>query len=199
MTNAKPKNRLNPEARRGLILEQAILLIGERGYHGFKIRDLAIRCGITNGTLLYYFGSKEGVLVAVLEERDRLETEIVSTFKPTGSVDMGLSLEDALELLRTIATRATARLELTRLHAILQSEALDPMHPAHDYFNKREALVLEAFTALVAPHVSDATATARELFSLLDGLVQRWLRAKQGFDFVKAWDAVAQKILAPRS
>ena len=42
------RTRGNSAARRGQILEQAIGLIGERGYYGFTIEELGRRCGLSN-------------------------------------------------------------------------------------------------------------------------------------------------------
>jgi AcrR family transcriptional regulator len=58
-----------PGARRAA--DQAIRIIGQRGYAGFGIQELAQRCQLTNAGLLYHFGSKDRLLIALLEDRDR--------------------------------------------------------------------------------------------------------------------------------
>jgi hypothetical protein len=79
---------------------------------------------------------------------------------------------------------------LARLYAVLQAEALDTAHPAHEYFVARERTALEGFAALVAPHVADPPSAARQLHALLDGLTLQWLRAGQDFDLLAAWNRV---------
>lgn len=187
--------RTDPEVRRAQILDAAIRIVGERGYHGFTVQKLAKRCGVTNGALLYYFSSKEQLLVAVLEEHDLRMTEaVVDEAQRSDS-----SRAAVLELLQAIVARAAAQPELTRLYAVLQQEALDPAHPAHAYFEKRERLVLETFARIVAPHAADPPAAARELFAMIEGLEQRWLRAGQAFDLVAAWDHAVAKLLPSAS
>lgn len=195
----RARERLDPEARRAQILEQAIRLIGERGYYGFKIQELASRCGVTNGTLLHYFESKEALLVAVLKERDRREE--ANVIKAAGGairhiVRAGAPLESVIEVCRAIITRAAAQPELVRLHIVLESEALDPGHPAYEYFRKREAFVLDGFKTMVRPHVDDAYSVAREILAMMNGLTLRWLSAGQNFDLVSAWDNALRKLLA---
>src|ERR1700741_3608955 len=62
------RRRMDPELRRQQILDEAIRLIGQLGYQGFTVQELALRCSLTKGGLLHYFGSKEQLLVAILEE-----------------------------------------------------------------------------------------------------------------------------------
>jgi AcrR family transcriptional regulator len=198
MARQSPRRRLqDPEVRRAEILDEAIRIVGERGYHGFAVLELAQRCGLTNGGLLYHFGSKEQLLLAVLEEHDRrLTGDMIATLGPElrTAKREGAPLTAVFEVLRSIVQRASAIPELTRLYAVLQAEALDPSHPAHDYFVAREALTLGGFEALVGPHVDDPRAVARQLHALMDGLGLQWLRAGSGFDLVAAWDQAVSGI-----
>ncbi len=43
----------------------------EDGYEGFSMRRLAQRCGYTAPTIYHYFGDKQGLIDALLEERMR--------------------------------------------------------------------------------------------------------------------------------
>ncbi|MBW2279493.1 MAG: TetR/AcrR family transcriptional regulator [Deltaproteobacteria bacterium] len=65
---AKRRLRQREEARRA-ILEGTESLLVEDGYEGFSMRRLAERCGYTAPTVYYYFGDKQGLLDALLEER----------------------------------------------------------------------------------------------------------------------------------
>ena len=188
------RTRVDSIVRRKRILDEAISLIGQLGYHGLTVQALANRCGLTNAGLLHYFGSKELLLVAILEERDRCEAEIITADiqrerKTAGEGDD--SWATVLLVLRAIMARSVAKPELARLLIVLQSEALHSEHPAHDYFVRREAMVLGEFASLLAGHVANPRAAAREALALLDGLFQQWLRANRSFDLVEAWDHAA--------
>jgi AcrR family transcriptional regulator len=187
MTSQLQRKRMqDPQSRRAQILDEAIKIIGLRGYHAFVLLDVAKQCGLTNGGLLYHFPSKERLLLAVIEERDRrLAQKVIAAF--------GTKLRDApvsvvREVLRSMVKMVEAEPALARLYVVLQAEALDPTHPAHNYFVAREATTLDGFAALVAPQVADPPSVARQLHALMDGLTQQWLRAEQGFDIVVAWD-----------
>ncbi|HEX3046881.1 MAG TPA: TetR/AcrR family transcriptional regulator [Bacillota bacterium] len=51
-----------------MILANAIQLFASRGYDAVGIQELAVRSGITKPTLYYYFGSKKGLLEAILTQ-----------------------------------------------------------------------------------------------------------------------------------
>jgi len=182
--------RIDSELRREQILEQAVRIVSQRGYYGFGIQELAKECGLTNGGLLYYFGTKEGLLIALLQDRDRRDTEAVAAAAGLSSHDpkRKLSLEEVLKIFRTTVKRNIAEPELVRLYAVLRAEALNREHPARDYFIAREAKTLDAFTQMVTPFVKHPRSTARQLLVFLNGLEEEWLRTDQGFDLMTEWE-----------
>jgi TetR/AcrR family transcriptional regulator, cholesterol catabolism regulator len=56
------------EDRRAAIIATAARLFQERGYSGTTVRDLAREVGITSGSIFHHFGSKEEVLLSVVEK-----------------------------------------------------------------------------------------------------------------------------------
>src|SRR3954451_10694324 len=61
--------------RRQQIVAVAIDVFGEHGYAGGSVRTIAERVGVSHATLLQHFGTKEGLLTAVLQEWDRQTVE----------------------------------------------------------------------------------------------------------------------------
>lgn len=60
-----------------LILETAEKLLFQAGYEGFKIREIAKRCGIASGTIFNYFANKEMLISAIMaRDWNNLLTEI---------------------------------------------------------------------------------------------------------------------------
>ncbi len=54
---------------RSKIIECAIVLFHQKGYDGVGVQEIADVAGITKPTLYHYFGSKYGLLEAVIKER----------------------------------------------------------------------------------------------------------------------------------
>jgi AcrR family transcriptional regulator len=185
--------------RRAQIIDQAIRIIGERGYYGFTIQELAQRCRLSNAGLLYHFSSKDQLFIAVVRELERREIQalaplVAAAERPHARSD---AVATFVDLLRTMLARATTQPELGRFHAVLQSESLEKTHPAHEPSRLREARVLALFAKLVAPYVAEPHSTARQLLALMQGLGLQWLREDQAFDVVAEWDK-AVKAVVPR-
>jgi AcrR family transcriptional regulator len=195
MTSTHEQGRID---RRRLILDHATSIISERGYNGFALQELALRCGLTKPGLLHHFPSKEDLLIAVLRDRDRRDeiAVVAATWDTARAADIDhpsmLQVRDALHV---IVARNSTQVELVRLYAILRGEALNPQHPAFDYFNQRETAVRTLFSHMIAPHVADPAAVGRQLMALMLGLEMQWLRDGQGFELVAEWDHAVASLL----
>jgi AcrR family transcriptional regulator len=62
----KPSTEVGDRRRRDL-LDAAYTLIAEKGLEGLRTRDIAARAGVNISTLHYYFGTKEALLLAVVD------------------------------------------------------------------------------------------------------------------------------------
>lgn len=64
--------RLKADDRRQQIVETAFDTLAERGFEGFRTRDVAERAGINSATLHHYFPTKEALIVGVAAHLERL-------------------------------------------------------------------------------------------------------------------------------
>src|SRR5260221_14699305 len=64
--------------RRAAVLEAAIAVFAERGYRAGALGDISEKMGLSPAGILYHFGSKEDLLLAVIAERDRRAGEILA-------------------------------------------------------------------------------------------------------------------------
>lgn len=190
--------RAKPEQRREQILEEAVRLIGENGYYGFTIQELARRCQLSNPGLLHYFPSKEELLIALLQDRDRRDAEVVTSIvglQRQGDKVPEPTLPQVLGLFRATVERNSAQPELVRLYRVLAAEALNAAHPAHGFFMARQARTLAAFAQMVAPFVPEPRSTALQLHAMMAGLEQEWLRRDPALDLVAEWDRAVARLL----
>jgi AcrR family transcriptional regulator len=162
-------------AKRREIIEQAMAMFGEVGYRGTSLRELAARCGLSHPGLLHHFPTKEGLLQAVLEQRD---AEDDAWFGARTDTPLG-----GLRRLVELVARNAARRGIVELFCVLSAEATAPDHPAHAYFARRYeqaladmrghyARVREA--GLLCDGVEPDLAGC-QLVALLDGLQLQWL------------------------
>ena len=160
-------------ARRTQILDVALEVFGRLGYRGGSLREIANRVGLSDTGVLHHFGSKQQLLIAVLEHRETLA-------RRTRPAHEGLALLNGLREL--VAYNATMP-GLIQLFVTLSAEATDPAHPAHDFFVARYEDVTQYFVdqlaaaredGQISPHV-DLTEAAQQLIAVVDGLQVQWL------------------------
>jgi AcrR family transcriptional regulator len=66
------------EHARTRLLNAAVHVFGRKGYAGASVREIAERAGVTKPALYYHFGSKEGVLLAILEQAQQQFAEALA-------------------------------------------------------------------------------------------------------------------------
>lgn len=111
---------LDPDTRRGEILDCAFQLFARVGFRDVTMRDVAREIGASTGAVYHWFASKEALWTAVVERQSlRLITEAVAAL-PKGSAAARLgALADWVDL-RETDLQAVLRVALDYQH---QSEA----------------------------------------------------------------------------
>ncbi|WP_010099062.1 TetR/AcrR family transcriptional regulator [Ornithinibacillus scapharcae] len=59
----------NNKPKYNLIIEAAVDVIAENGYHASQVSKIAKKAGVADGTIYLYFKNKEDILVSVFEEK----------------------------------------------------------------------------------------------------------------------------------
>jgi AcrR family transcriptional regulator len=185
--------RLSTELRLEQILEEATGIIAQQGYVSISVQELADRCRISKTLLLYHFGSKDRLLVALLQFRVSRDMAALSWLRNEIPAQGELTLKSVHKALHAIVVRAMSQPEIVRFYAMLRAEALNPEHPARQFFLDRDEAARSRFEEILARHVPQPEFTARQLIALMMGLEEQWLREDKKFDLLKHWDhAVAQ-------
>ncbi|GGM61397.1 TetR/AcrR family transcriptional regulator [Dactylosporangium sucinum] len=182
----RERSRLPAAQRRERIIAAATALVAERGFWGLSMQDVADDCGLTVPGLLHHVGSKDGLLVAVLEHRDAEDGRSLEAALGVPPEEAGLR-----ELCAALVRRNAAQPEIVRLFAVLAAESLAPDHPAHDYFVARQRTVLDALADAAEGACADPEALARLVMATMDGLQLVWLRDPGTYDLVAMWEEAA--------
>ena len=187
--------RLPAAERRGQIIEVTTRLIAERGFWGLSMQDVADGCGLTVPGLLHHVGSKDRLLLAVLDHRDAEDARALVA--ELGPFEWPYPLPPGVDLRRLCAAlvrRNAAQPEIVRLFAVLEAESLAPGHPAHAYFVTRQERALAAFTTVAGGSGDRPSSLARQVMALMDGLQIQWLRDPEGTDLVAEWEIAAEAL-----
>ena len=174
------------EAQRAIV-DAARIVFAERGFRAGSLREVGERAGLSAANVVHHFGSKEGLLLAVLEARDEGNAAELPELFARGELVRGL---------RTLVRANSLERDLIRLYTILGTEATDPEHPAHDHFRTRYADIRghlatgieQARRTGALPPGPDAGEMAASLLAVMDGLQTQWL-LDEAFDMAAAFDA----------
>lgn len=157
--------------KRQEILQAALEVVAEHGFHQAFNREIAERVGLSQAGLMHYFGSREDLYMEVLRARDTHDS--AAYWEPTGD----------FEGILQVISHNTEVPGLVQLYVEFSAEASIGRHPAHDYFVERNAWVIGVFSTAIrqaqesgefGPHI-DIEAAARTLVAAADGFQQQWL------------------------
>ena len=153
-------------ARREAILEAAYNVLAQGGYAESSLRAIARAAGVEPTHVLYYFGSREQLLCEVIRRWDD---------KNMPEASRG---EDGLDSLSTVISKNRTEPGIVHLYLTLAAEAVDPAHPAHEFFVQRIEATREFIAGAIRGRQAqgrvradiDPDATARLLMSIADGM-----------------------------
>jgi len=167
--------------RRKAVLDAALNVFGARGYNKGALVEVAEQAGMTHAGVLHHFGSKEGLLIAMLQYRDGEEAAGVPGRAQTdGPAFLGHMLDTVIE--------NTKRPGVVQTYSVLSAESVTEGHPAQSYFRERFEVLRGKIARVFAevserdtddPQVWDAAST---LIAVMDGLQVQWLLDPEAVD-----------------
>lgn len=181
MARTRTSERERDETR-ARVLEHAHAAFSEHGYRGATIDQIARASGITRQGVLHHFASKQALLVALLDERDRRLGNMPEPGEETAA--------SMLDTARSTVSAILAQRQLVALAHALSAEAAGDEHPAHEWltnrYNRLRAALSDAFTQSfergeLAPR-ADPDALAALLLGATEGLEAQWLAQPDAVD-----------------
>ncbi len=184
MASSVPKWRRQPHERPSQILDAALDVFAEKGFHEARMDEIAEHAGITKGTIYLYFESKEELFLAMARtgfaEWVNLLPQI--TFEPGQDLeglgrDLGRTFLETLENPRLVKLIPVVLGELNHLPALKQIYHEEIMPKAN--FHLAELLEFGMEHGVIKR--LDPVAAARCLFGMYLGfiLTQEVLGAKE--------------------
>lgn len=175
--------RARSEERRAEIVRAALEVIAERGYRGATLGSVAERVGLTQQGLLHYFPTKEALLIAVLEERDRWDTS------------GGRDRENwRLDLMESLVEYNAMRPGIVQTFSALLGESVTDGHPAREFFTERYGQVRSSMADVLRlefgerlPSGLTPEQVAPLLTAVVDGLQYQWLLDPSAVDMPAAF------------
>jgi len=154
--------RQREEARR-TILDATELLLIESGGFDFSIRSLSKRCGYSAPTVYHYFGDKDGLIDALLEERVAGLADAIEHLPVTHD-----ALADLRAVLKVFVGFSAAHPTFYRLMWTVSSRGQTRTTPALERLRARVGPPLDALAR--SGRLADAESAGQMIWALLHGL-----------------------------
>jgi AcrR family transcriptional regulator len=188
--------RPETERKRKEILRAAIETFGTKGSANGTLADIAEQVGITHAGVLHHFGSKQNLLLEVLEFRDQDDVAHLEDQRIPGGPALFAHLV-------ATAQRNALRPGIVQVYTVLSAESVTDDHPARAYFEERYRVLRHevdaAFRELCAQEgVSDPAAidkASASILAVMDGLQLQWLLDPTAIDLASASEFAIQAIV----
>jgi len=184
-------------ASREKIIRSATETFAQKGFRGAKMADIAKAANLTEPGLLHHFPSKTHLLMEVLKERDRIDSERMrATLQQNGNH----LLEASIELVEHNQTVPG----LVQLFNLLLAESISADHPAHEFFIERyqrerehwvQAITQAQQNGEVRADISAETLSILT-FAMMDGLQVQWLMEPEKIDMSELYRVMMEMLRA---
>ncbi|MDN4598706.1 TetR/AcrR family transcriptional regulator [Leifsonia virtsii] len=188
--------RPETERKRKEILRAAIETFGTKGSANGTLADIAEQVGITHAGVLHHFGSKQNLLLEVLEFRDQDDVAHLADQHIPGGPALFAHLVGT-------AQRNAQRPGIVQVYTVLSAESVTDDHPAKTFFEDRYRVLRRevdtAFRELCEQEgVTDPVAidkASASILAVMDGLQLQWLLDPTAIDLASASEFAIQAIM----
>ncbi len=174
----QPATDQRREDKRRQILEAAIRVFAQTGFHKSRVSDVARAADVADGTIYLYFRSKDDILISIFEET------MAQMIVDAQEVIEALRDEGPLETLRRLAVFHMERVEehsdvakVLQVELRLSNTFMKEYKPVRlqEYLNLFGSLVEEGQKqGVVTPEVNPIL-VRRALFGALDEIAMQWI------------------------
>ncbi|PWK05034.1 TetR/AcrR family transcriptional regulator [Tumebacillus permanentifrigoris] len=178
---AQKKNNEKYEA----ILNAAVKVIGQAGYHNAPISKIAREAGVADGTVYLYFKNKEDILISILRETigtivDRLDEELQGMDDPIASLKRLVTVY--FETLGTNPDVAMfTQVHLRQSNAEMRKQIGEIIKP---YYTIIDSVIAKGIAAQIFTERLDLRITRRMIFGTMDETITAWVLTGAKYDLL---------------
>jgi TetR/AcrR family transcriptional regulator, fatty acid metabolism regulator protein len=167
------------------IIEAAVIVIAENGYHHAQVSKIAKQAGVADGTIYLYFKNKEDILISLFQEKmgnfiEKIQNEIEGISSPTEK--LYVLIEKHFQLLAADRHLAiVTQLELRQSNKELRLRINEVLK---GYLKVVERILLEGIEKGEFRKDLDVRLARQMIFGTIDETVTTWVMNDQKYDLV---------------
>lgn len=175
------------------IIEAAVKVIAENGYHASQVSKIAKEAGVADGTIYLYFKNKEDVLVSLFEEKmgQFVEKIIKETSEQS---DANLKLKTLIhvhfsQLEANPQLAIVTQLELRQSNYALRQQINNVLK---SYLNVIDRIIKEGMENKLFRSDINPALLRQMIFGTIDEVVTNWVMKESKYDLAEQTEQVHQ-------
>ncbi|MBR0613951.1 TetR/AcrR family transcriptional regulator [Bacillus safensis] len=178
------------------IIDAAVVVIAENGYHQSQVSKIAKQAGVADGTIYLYFKNKEDILISLFKEKmgqfiERMETDIQK--KPSAKEKLLLLIEEHFRMLAQNHHLAlVTQLELRQSNLELRQKINEVLK---GYLNMLESILTEGKKTGEFRKYLDVRLARQMVFGTIDETATTWVMNDQKYDLPALAESVHDLLL----
>ncbi|WP_461200148.1 TetR/AcrR family transcriptional regulator [Anoxybacillus sp. TBDG-1] len=167
------------------IIDAAVIVIAENGYHQAQVSKIAKQAGVADGTIYLYFKNKEDILISLFQEKmgyfiEKIEEEIEGISSP--SEKLFLLIQKHFQMLAADPHLAiVTQLELRQSNKSLRLKINEILK---GYLKVVDRIVQEGIDKGEFRSDLDVRLARQMIFGTIDEMVTTWVMNEQKYDLV---------------
>lgn len=167
------------------IIDAAIIVIAENGYHQSQVSKIAKQAGVADGTIYLYFKNKEDILISVFEEKMEMFAENLNEIVKediTASMKLFKMIENHFTVLASNHHLATVtQLELRQSNLVLRQKINAILKT---YLIWLDAILKEGIENGEFDKSIDIRLARQMVFGTIDETTTSWVMNEHKYDLV---------------
>lgn len=179
------------------IIDAAVEVIAENGYHQSQVSKIAKQAGVADGTIYLYFKNKEDILISLFKEKmgqfiERMEEDIKE--KATAKEKLALVISKHFSLLAGDHNLAiVTQLELRQSNLELRQKINEILK---GYLNILDGILTEGIQSGELKEGIDVRLARQMIFGTIDETVTTWVMNDQKYDLAALSDSVLELLVS---
>ncbi|UJF28168.1 TetR/AcrR family transcriptional regulator [Planococcus sp. 107-1] len=168
------------------IVDAAVVVIAENGYHQAQVSKIAKQAGVADGTIYLYFKNKEDILISVFEEKmavfvEKLEQILV---RDIPAVDkLGLMIESHFSLLASdLHLAIVTQLELRQSNTEIRMKINGVLR---EYLLLLDKILVKGMEDGEFDEKMDIRLARQMVFGTMDETITTWVMNDHKYDLVE--------------
>ena len=178
------------------IIDAAVIVIAENGYHQAQVSKIAKQAGVADGTIYLYFKNKEDILISVFQEKMSVFVDNLQDIIKNGSSSsekLAQMIENHFKVLsddRHLATVTQLELRQSNKETRLKINAI-----LKEYLKLLDEILIEGMLSGEFNQTMDVRLARQMVFGTIDEITTTWVMNEYRYDLLALSSKVTQLVL----